>query len=871
MQGLWALTGRAEELAVVQGSLQRAGGPCGIVLSGAAGVGKTRLAQEAVATAEARGARTYWLPATACSQEIPLGAFAAVLGDLEGDPFSVFRRAADVLAEPGRHTGVVVGVDDAHLLDNLSAALLLQLVSQRRVTTLLTMRSGEPAPDALAAIWKEGHLERLEIQPLCASETGDLLERVLDGPVDARSARALFALTRGNPLYLRHVVHGELQSSRLARSDGVWRWQGGFEASPELVDLVGRSLSSVSGPARDVLDLLAVGGVLDVDLLATIVEVRALEAAEASGVVVVDQTADGLCAQLGHPMYGEVRRGRIGQVRARRLRGAVVNAMSQRPAEGPGQLLRRAVLCLDSDLPGNPDLFTAAADVALHLFDFPLGQRLARAAVNGGGGPEALLRLGYAQGFGNRAVEAYDTLVAARAQAQTDLDQVRASVASAGHVFFMLGQPDEARSMIADAERALRSPASRAMFDPLKAVFEVCLGRPRHAVELASRAIRADELPPQTVVFSLWGLVGGLGMLGRADEIEEYGERAWTVGATSYDSSLPRLGIVYFELVGLRLAGYVKEAERLVHARLAEIDAGLHQPALMGQGLAAEAALARGYVRTSIDGLTRACSGLAGADTSGWAFHTGVALTIAHAIAGDTAAAAEDARRVELVRHPGHVWVEPDVLLSRAWLAAVEGALSAAIEIAHEAARWAAVHDDVAHQMFALATAVRFGDRDVAGVLSQLAPRVAGPRAPAAARHAAALAGDDGEGLLQASRDFEQMGDLLSAADAAAQAAGAYQRRGRPGARLSAATRAARLQVVCQGAQTPALKAAVRPLPLTDREREVVTLAAHALSNREIADRLVVSVRTVEGHLYRASAKLGTSSRAGFVEVLDLH
>jgi DNA-binding NarL/FixJ family response regulator len=51
-------------------------------------------------------------------------------------------------------------------------------------------------------------------------------------------------------------------------------------------------------------------------------------------------------------------------------------------------------------------------------------------------------------------------------------------------------------------------------------------------------------------------------------------------------------------------------------------------------------------------------------------------------------------------------------------------------------------------------------------------------------------------------------------------------------------------------------------LPLTTREREVVTLAAHGLSNRDIAERLVVSVRTVEGHLYRAGAKLGTGNRA---------
>lgn len=38
-------------------------------------------------------------------------------------------------------------------------------------------------------------------------------------------------------------------------------------------------------------------------------------------------------------------------------------------------------------------------------------------------------------------------------------------------------------------------------------------------------------------------------------------------------------------------------------------------------------------------------------------------------------------------------------------------------------------------------------------------------------------------------------------------------------------------------------------------------LVAAGLSNRQIADQLVISVRTVEGHLYRLFAKLGINTR----------
>jgi DNA-binding NarL/FixJ family response regulator len=106
------------------------------------------------------------------------------------------------------------------------------------------------------------------------------------------------------------------------------------------------------------------------------------------------------------------------------------------------------------------------------------------------------------------------------------------------------------------------------------------------------------------------------------------------------------------------------------------------------------------------------------------------------------------------------------------------------------------------------------------------------------------------------------------AADAAAQAATAHTRQNQRGSAQAAATRAHQLAQACEGSRTPALAAVAAPLPLTTREREIVTLAAGGLSNRQISVRLVVSVRTVEGHLYRACAKLGISDRTQLAALL---
>ncbi|MBV9319905.1 MAG: helix-turn-helix transcriptional regulator, partial [Mycobacterium sp.] len=168
----------------------------------------------------------------------------------------------------------------------------------------------------------------------------------------------------------------------------------------------------------------------------------------------------------------------------------------------------------------------------------------------------------------------------------------------------------------------------------------------------------------------------------------------------------------------------------------------------------------------------------------------------------------------------------------------------------------------------ALHTAVRFGDRSNAARLGELAQKLNTPLAEAFAAHARGLATRNGDLLDAAADRFAAMPALALAADAAAQAAREHARAGHRGKELESSTRAHWLASQ-GGIRTPAVDAAAQPLPITEREREIAMLVASGLSNRQIADRLSISVRTVDGHLYRTFVKLGIERRDQLVNLLN--
>ena len=99
----WPLIGRSEEMRLIEAAIS-ASDLSGIVICGAAGVGKSRIAREALSSAALKGCEVRWAVGTTSARTLPLGAFATWAGSGVTDNLHLVRAAIDSLtsADPGR-------------------------------------------------------------------------------------------------------------------------------------------------------------------------------------------------------------------------------------------------------------------------------------------------------------------------------------------------------------------------------------------------------------------------------------------------------------------------------------------------------------------------------------------------------------------------------------------------------------------------------------------------------------------------------------------------------------------------------------------------------------------------------------------------
>jgi DNA-binding CsgD family transcriptional regulator len=835
----WAFVGHEPELDQVVEAL--AGGQ-GTVIVGEAGVGKTRLLAEAIDRVESAGERVLVVWATRSSGSVPLGAFAALLP--VGDEAASLPRAREAILA---RKPAVLAVDDAHALDEASAALAHQLATQDGVRVLATVRRGEPVPDAVVGLWKEGACERLDLEPLSRADLDRLIVEALGGPVDGQFLHLVWSRTLGNVLFARELVAAAIEGGALTSREGLWTLAGPFTAPTRLRELLADRLGGLGARERTALDLLALAEPLPFEVLLDLAGGPALERLEERGVLVLDDSAQAE-ARLGHPLLADVLLDALGPIRRRRLLHDLVDAVAGRPLPvEAGDRVVRWRLDAGMDVSGG-ELLTMARRYI--LVDPALAESLTRRAMatEGGDATAAILTLAEIMTMSGRPREAASLL--GTLPSGSSREHARREVDLALVLAFGLNRSRDAAERLEGLLDGVddRDRGYVAGQIPLMWLLAGEIDRARRAAEAViadERSSEADRLSAELVLIPVLNLVGRpVSALERAADVhprvvEHPAFNAYMVG--QLETAVP---------TGHRYAGDLDRAEdtaREVYDRLTEEGAGLLRGVYalrLGQILLWRGALGRAE-RHFLEAVT--------------------------ALEGDAMTRASAVDHVRYTRAllgrsdmpsplpPGSLYAAEHDYLS-ACVEAAAGDLSYARALALGSARRAIATGHVSYGVFALYEAARHGAAAEAAALVPSLPELEGRLLPALVAAVSALARRDGDRLEALAGEFEELGCLLQAAELNAAAAAAAADRG---ATVAATRRRASSQQLverCDGTTTELLRSAGGD-GLTSREREVAGLAARGLSDSDIAARLSVSKRTVETHLYRVYAKLGVSGR----------
>ena len=839
----------------------------GMLVCGAAGVGKSRIARDALTAAAQRGCETRWTVGTAAARDIPLGAFTAWAPSGVTDTFQLLRGVIEALTTAPPATDVVLAVDDVHLLDELSTFVVHQIVQRGAAKVILTVRDGEPVPAAVSEIWKVGQFDRLDVEQLSLDETTNLLSATLEGPVDPDAAQRLWKLTRGNILYLRNIVEQEVADRRIVHERGYWRWVGDPIMPPGLVELIESRIGTLPAPVSEVIDVLAVGEPIELPALTRITDAAAVEEAETRGLITLERAGGGIEARVAHPLYGQIRRKRAPHTRLRRLRGLVASELA---ASGDRDdievVVRRATLSVDSDLTPDADLLVRAAHGAVWLADLPLADRLAEAAMHAGAGAEPNFVRAHALSWLGRGEEAEAILARIPTKELTDHDRARCAFLRSSNMLWALGDPARAKELIDEAASATPARA-RTHIDAFLTVYWFAIDEPDAALQ-ASKNLALDDIPVVGAEIA-WVLAQIYADAGRVTDAAAAVDAGHAVATRSLDAPHMRFNIADAHISALLLSGQVADALDVAE-RTREEAANLPGEAqLLAAAVAGRAALGAGDLRSACLLLKQAVEGLSASHPTGWGYRYRVSYAAALAMSGQTVEAAQELAALASIQREFRS-LDCELSLARAWVAVGQGAVSEAISIVLAAAQRARGTGRFAAEVLCLQTAAQFGDGSAGPRLRELELIVEGPRVGLAARFADSLRDGDAGELASLSEEFERMNDPVAAIDAAAHAAIAYRRQDKRGSALGCSTRADALAAQC-GATTPALRQATESLPLTDRESEIVMLIGEGLSNREVAERLTLSVRTIESHIYRAMLKTGTASRDELAGLMPRH
>jgi DNA-binding CsgD family transcriptional regulator len=900
------------------------------LIEGPAGIGKTVLLDVLASRASVAGTRILRARGGELERDDPFGVVAQLFGpplrpeELRNLPVAAqaaLGATEGAIAPPGEDAArtiyhglytlcvrlaagspLLILVDDAHWADERSLRWLLFLarrVDHTPIAIALAHRSREPGSEQglISRLATQDGAELIELAPLTVAATSELVRATLGADADGRFCDACHRATGGNPFLLGALVT-ELRASGVqptAESAEVALAVGPQSVARATLLRLSRAPAAATGLARAIA-VLEDAELSDAARLAELDERTAATAAAA--LAEVGLLAPGRRLRFAHPLVRAAIYADIDEREQLLLHRAAASALAVSEA-APERVAAHLMNALPADDLAAVTALRAAARRTYASGAPDASARYLRRALaerpDGRERAEVLLELGRAEVRANEP-EAVGHLTQSVDAAGDDQTLQARALRELGRAHILTGRMAEA---IAAFERAVAAAGEdRELRLALEGELGATLANVTNAADVAARLASYRDLagttPAERTVLALQAFV--------AIQQNEPAEVA---------NALIDRALVSGEFVAEQTAGSITFADGIFSAILAEREPLCLELLIQGRAdaerLGWSTALAavpffEAFCHLRLGQLeparSRAHASLAIADERGWHAFTPMAaaiLCMTELERGQLDAAATALERLGLSGEIPDSALFQLALYARGLLRAAQGELATAhadlLLCGEREIRLGGITPAaMAWRSQAALVRARMGDADGAQQLAAeevaLAQTLGTPRALGVALRAAAIVTGGRAGidpLTDAVRVLKCSGATLEQARALCDLGAALRRDNRRRAARAPLAEALALASAC-GAEALAARAkdellaagsrprrtALRgPDALTASERRVAELAAAGRANREIADELVVTVRTVEFHLSRAYAKLGVRSRAALHDALN--
>ncbi|MDQ0665179.1 DNA-binding CsgD family transcriptional regulator/Flp pilus assembly protein TadD [Arthrobacter ulcerisalmonis] len=833
------------------------------------GIGKSAVT-DAVTERLAGNMKILRIHASSALAGVPFGVLTPYTGELTAEesvsPVAVLRSMWSYFEtlKSGNGGAVLLAVDDAHHLDDASAGVLAEVISAGWATVIAAARPRPGLPQPLDQLWYDGLAERVDLRPLNRDQVEEVLGHVLDGTVPGATVDSIWNASGGNPRILDALLHDSAEAGVLAKRNGIWMLLGSLPSDgPRLAGVVAKDHLRRRPEEQEALKLVALAGPVGRKVIEDISGAAVVRSLLDQQMIV---EAPGIPAELSiwNELFADAIRNTVSVSRSLQLLEKVKARQDPAQLRGEGRL-RSVEWALECGVRVSDDEMLAAAREALlrfrnhsarsiaarihHPAMVPLAQAIqARALYNEGAYAEAaalldrcwlplaedpegpavlLLRVSAHQAVGRPlgvVAEDVEKHGAPSGDGERSWQEELLHLLQLGAEVNFPALNDEVDVMRKRRPAETGGEPLRALAEGLLAHALASAGRPVQGLEAALLA--ASELPPLESSlfffpeFVLGRLVSDYLSMGEWEsaerEINHYAA-GHVPGAATFDGSLQLL-----QGYSLLRQGRMERAYQVL---LPAVEAlRLNDPLHLNR------------------------------------FGTALGFYAAARL-GDT----EQAQRLEQDHKDADAGWPAHDLLAEAYVAAAaeylvrDGKGLAALQTLMTTTEASARTGNL---LEVLTMCWDLGDPSVVPMVQAAARDVEGRWAEALLTLATAWENADGDTLMATAASLEEAGFVNMAREAYARASTVLDQAGeRRRSRQAIAQREKCDHELGERFREGRFIAAAPTVRLTKREQDIVELAVQGLTDREIAQRLMVSVRTVEGHLYRTYVKLGVRSR----------